>query len=250
MPCAQTRSVSSSSSHTHHLTLTHHRRLLTQTLTTLYLWIQSNRRQRSPIHRRCLAEKHGQSLPPHTLTISPSLTIDAFSHRHSPHSISETIKSARKEPNPSPMPCAQTRSVSSSSSHTHHLTLTHHRRLLTQTLTTLHLWRQSNRRERSPIHRRCLAHKHGQSLPPPHTLTISPSLTIDAFSHRHSPHSISRTIKSAKRVQNVSRSWFNGMRTKPSHNSSHGDVKQTRNKTIEFSASVVMLRIKRSMKIR
>ena len=79
--------------------------------------------------------------PPHLLTvaISPSLTIDAFSHRHSPHSISTPIKSARKEPNPSPMPCAQTRSVSSSSSHTHHLTLTHHRRLLTQTLTTLHL---------------------------------------------------------------------------------------------------------------
>ena len=203
---------------------------------------QSNRRERSPIHRRCLAHKHGQSLPPpHTLTISPSLTIDAFSHRHSPHSISSTIKSATKEPNPSPMPCAQTRSVSSSSSsHTHHLPLTHHRRLLTQTLTTLSLWnnqigekgaqsiadalrtntvslflllthspshphspstpshtdthhtrsrRQSNRRERSPIHRRCLAHKHGQSLPPPHTLTISPSLTIDAFSHRHSPHS-------------------------------------------------------------
>ena len=218
-----------SSPHTHHLPLTHHRRLLTQTLTTLSLFNnqigekgaqsiadalrtntvslflllthppshphspstpshtdthhtrsrrQSNRRERSPIHRRCLAHKHGQSLPPpHTPTISPST--------HHRRLLTQTLTTLDLEGNQIGEKGAQsiadalrTNTVSlsllltHSPSHPHSPstpshTDTHH----TQSL------EQSNRRQRSPIHRRCLAHKHGQSLPPPPSHTHHLTLT-------------------------------------------------------------------------
>ena len=122
---------------------------------------------------------------PHTHHLTLTLTIDAFSHRHSPHSISESIKSARKEPNPSPMPCAQTRSVSSSSSPSHSPSHPHphHRRLLTQTLTTLDL--SSNQ----------IGEKGAQSIADAlRTNTVSLFLLLThSPSHPHSPSTPSHT---------------------------------------------------------
>ena len=163
----------------------------TQTLTTLNLSWQQDRRGRSTVFGECIASEHGET----TFVRFDHLFITFIAHRHSQRWILKATTSAMKEHSLWRMHCKWTRwdDFCALRSLIHHLHCT-------QTLTTLNLstTEQRHRRWRSTVFGECIASEHGET-----TLVRFDHLFTTFIAHRHSQRWILVGTRSAMKEHSL-----------------------------------------------